>query len=83
MKKLRLFLSIFAFVGALGGALASETMAVTVDGWYFATSPNRCVKIDDACSQIPGSLCTSAGMQLQDSSTPVGGACGNDLFRIP
>jgi hypothetical protein len=73
----------FAFVIAIGGALASGLISTNVDGYYFATSPSRCVKVSNACSQISGPLCTSAQGMLKDSSTPIGGACGNDLFRIP
>lgn len=82
MKKLRILLSSFAIVLAVGAAFASSLTPAVTGYYYDSSSPlgPKCIS-SITCNNVSGPTCMSGSKVLQDSSTPVGGDCGNDLRR--
>lgn len=82
MKKLRILLSAFAIVLAIGAAFANQ-LTVDVTGYVFDNSnplEPKCIA-SGTCRNVSGPACMNGSDVLQNSSTPIGGDCGNDLKR--
>lgn len=82
MKKLRILLSAFAIVLAIGAAFASH-MTAGVTGYAFDNSnplEPKCIA-SGTCGNVSGPTCMSGVNVLQNASIPTGGDCGDDLKR--
>jgi len=80
MKKLRLILSVLAFVTAIGASFATKKF-VSAQGYVYVGNPVPQCLIGISCDQAGIFTCTNGGVVQQSSSTPVGTTCGNTLLR--
>jgi hypothetical protein len=90
MKKLRLVLSMIAFVVAIGVTVSSQLLAnsklVGIDGYEFVpasgNNPARCVVHTLACDDEGTIACTIGAVTLRASNTPQANpACGVELRK--
>jgi hypothetical protein len=80
MKKLRLILSVLAFVMAIGASFATKKF-VSAQGYFYVSNPIPQCVTGITCDQGGSFLCTNGGVQQQSSSTLSGMNCGTNLFR--
>jgi hypothetical protein len=80
MKKLRLILSVLAFVLAIGASFATKKF-VSAQGYvYVGGAIPQCV-MDITCDQNGSFTCKNGTAIEQSSSTVNGTNCGTTLFR--
>jgi hypothetical protein len=88
MKKLRIFLSVIAFAGAIGGAAASRLFVSAITGYEFvdrpAPSSDLCIDRGNICDTNGTVDCrvTQSTPILREHSNPAT-SCGLPLKMIP
>ena len=82
MKKVRIFLSVLAFVFAVGGTFAGQYLpAPSMTGYEFISGPpDQCVSRSVNCDTSSSNLCTLNGHVVGAINSPTT-TCGTQLKK--
>ena len=82
MKKVRVFLSVMAFVFAIGGTFAGQYLPTpSMTGYEFISGiPDQCISSTVNCDTSSSNLCTLNGHVVGATNTP-STSCGTQLKK--